>query len=312
MARKFIIDCDPGVDDALALYYALFCPKVEVVAVTAVEGRVDASNATRNVQMLIEQLDPPRFPRVGAATPLEDAPAFAERELHGEDGLGCASMAVSQLHQQHPSEKILADAIRASSDEVTIVCLGPLTNLARAIQREPGLEDQIGRVVIVGGGYQGIGDVTASAELNVFFDPLAARAIMDSRTTKTIIPIDVTHRLAFSMDLLHQLPHESTRIGFIAHHAVSNLFRGYHQTMGRETIPLAGVVGLVGAIHTEFLGLEEMAGDVETMGELTTGATIFDRRPTPSLRNKMEVAVSVDATGLRDELLRGLRMVGQP
>lgn len=311
MTRKLIIDCDPGVDDALALYYALFCPKVDVVAVTAVEGRVAAHNATRNVQMLIEQLDPPRFPRIGAATPLELAPAFAERELHGEDGLGGASMAVSQLHQQHPAEKILADTIRASSDEVTIVCLGPLTNLARAMQREPGLEDQIGRVVIVGGGYHGVGDVTTSAELNIFFDPRSARTIMESRTTKTLIPIDVTHQIAFSLDLLHQLPPDTTRIGFVARHAVSNLFRGYHQTMGRETIPLAGVVGLVGAIHPEFLGLEEMAGDIETTGELTVGATIFDRRPNPAWRNNMEVAVSVDATGLRDELLRGLRRVSQ-
>jgi non-specific riboncleoside hydrolase len=310
MARKLIIDCDPGVDDALALYYALFCPQVEVLAVTAVEGRVDAFNATRNVQMLIEQLDPPRFPRIGAASPLENAPVLSERELHGEDGLGGASMAVSQLHQQHPAEKILADTIRASSDEVTIVCLGPLTNLARAIQREPGLEDQIGRVVIVGGGYQVVGDVTAAAEFNMFFDPVSARAIMRSRTTKTMIPIDVTHQIAFSLDLLHELPPDSTRLGFVARHAVSNLFRGYHQTMGRETISLAGVVGMVGAIHTEFLGIEEMAGDLETAGELTMGATVFDRRANASPRNKMEVAVTVDATALRDELLRGLRKVG--
>lgn len=309
MPRKLIIDCDPGVDDALALYYALFCPDIEVLAVTAVEGRVDASNATRNVQMLIEQLDPPRFPRTGSATPPENVPEIPERALHGEDGLGCASMAVSQLHQQHLSDKILADTIRGSSDEVTVVCLGPLTNLARAIQREPGLEEQIGRVVIVGGCVKGIGDVTPCAELNIYYDPHAARAIMQSRTTKTVIPIDVTRQVRFTLDLLNELPSEDTRVGFVARHAVSNLFRGYHQTMGRESIPLGGAVGLVAAIHAEFLEFDEVAGDVETAGELTTGATIFDRRANAPSRNDMEVATSIDATGVRDELLRGLRRV---
>jgi inosine-uridine nucleoside N-ribohydrolase len=311
MARKLIIDCDPGIDDALALYYALFTPVAEVLAVTAVEGRVDARNASRNVQMLIEQLDPPKFPRIGAASPHDKAPELTERALHGEDGLGSASMAVSPLHQQHPAEKILADTIRSTSDEITIICLGPLTNLARALQREPGLEEQIGRIVIVGGTYNGIGDVTSSAELNMFFDPESARAIFQSRTTKTVIPIDVTHQVAFSLDWLHQLPSDDSRAGFVARHGFSNLFRGYHQTMGRESIPLSGVVGLVASLHPELLGLAETAADVETSGELTTGATVFDRRPSAATRGNLEVAVNIDATGVRDELMRGLRRVQQ-
>src|SRR6476646_6550444 len=160
MARKIIIDCDPGIDDALALTLALFDPRVEVLAVIAVAGNVPAERATLNVQAIVEQLDPPRYPRLGAATPADDVPYTDGRQLHGPDGLGGAGLAVSKLARQHPAEKIISDEVRAAPDEVTIVCLGPLTNVARALVREPDLAEMIGRVVIRGGSLKAIGDVT--------------------------------------------------------------------------------------------------------------------------------------------------------
>ena len=91
MPRKVIIDCDPGIDDALALTLALFDPRLEVVAVSAVAGNVPADRATLNVQAIIERLDPPRYPRLGAATAAEDMPYIDGRHLHGPDGLGGAA-----------------------------------------------------------------------------------------------------------------------------------------------------------------------------------------------------------------------------
>src|SRR6185503_9221040 len=129
MPRKVIIDCDPGIDDAVALTMALFDPRLEVVAVTAVAGNAPAERATLNVQAIIEQLDPPRFPRVGTATALENVASPNARHIHGDDGLGNAGFQVSQLARQHPSEKLICDEVRAAPGEVTILCLGPLTNI---------------------------------------------------------------------------------------------------------------------------------------------------------------------------------------
>src|SRR5688572_23106198 len=143
MPRKVIIDCDPGIDDCLALTLALFDPRLEVVAVTAVGGNVPAERATINVQAIVERLDPPRYPRLGAATPPEDVPYIDARHLHGPDGLGNAGLAVSQLARQHPAEKLISDEVRASPGDITIICLGPLTNIARALAREPDLAEQI-------------------------------------------------------------------------------------------------------------------------------------------------------------------------
>src|SRR5262245_26087313 len=210
MPRKVIIDCDPGIDDALALTLALFDPRLEVVAVTAVGGNVSAERATVNVQAIIERLDPPRYPRIGAATAAGDVPYTDGRHLHGAEALGGANLAVSKLARQHPAEKLISDEVRAAPGDITIVCLGPLTNVARALTREPELIDAISRIVIRGGSVRGIGDITPCAEANIYADPLAARAIFRSPITKTLIPLDVTDQVVWTLDLLEKLPPELT------------------------------------------------------------------------------------------------------
>ena len=161
--RKIILDVDPGIDDALALTVALFDPRVEVVAVTAVGGSVPPERAVRNVQTVIENLDPPRWPRIGAAT-VPERPLPADNcHIFGADGLGNNEFAVSELQHLHPAAKVINDEVRAAPEEVTIVCLGPLTNIAAALCRDPGLSSQVGQVVMMGGALGGGGNVTPSA-----------------------------------------------------------------------------------------------------------------------------------------------------
>src|ERR1700761_7249745 len=120
MARKVIIDTDPGIDDAVAL----FDPELEVVALTATAGNVSPEQATRNVQTIVEQLDPPRWPRIGAAP--EDNPLPADgRLLHGQNGLGNVEFPFAGLANNHPAEKVLCDEVRSAPEEITIICLGP-------------------------------------------------------------------------------------------------------------------------------------------------------------------------------------------
>jgi len=311
MPRKVIIDCDPGIDDALALTLALFDPRLEVVAVTAVGGNVSAERATLNVQAIIERLDPPRYPRIGAATAASDVPYTDGRHLHGPDGLGGADLAVSKLARQHPAEKLISDEVRAAPGDITIVCLGPLTNVARALTREPELVDAISRIVIRGGSIRGIGDVTACAEANIYADPLAARAIFRSPITKTLIPLDVTDQVVWTLELLEKLPSELTRAGKLLRATIPYLFRSHRQHLGLESIRLPDAVGLCAVLHPELFRTEELSGDVETGGEITAGATIFDRRPHSAHRADIEVALEVDAAAIADCLLRSLAEAGR-
>ena len=311
MPRKIIIDCDPGIDDAVALCMALFDPRLEVVAVTAVAGNVPAEQATLNVQSLIEQLDPPRYPRLGAATAAETAPSIDARHIHGDDGLGNAGLQVSQLARQHPSEKLICDEIHAAPGEVTLLCLGPLTNVARALQRDAGLVSDIGRIVIMGGSVNGVGNVTACAEFNVYCDPISARTVFRSLTTKTLVPLDVTSQVRWSLELLEQLPAETTRAGKLLRKILPFAFRAYRRELGLELIHIHDAVAVAAALHPELFITSDLSGDVEVSGDLTLGCTIFDRRPNCHVRGDMEVALEVDSAAVADCIVRSLTEAGR-
>ena len=307
MPRKVIIDCDPGIDDAIDLAVALFDPSLEIAAITATAGNVSAERASQNVQALIECLDPPRLPRIGAATAPDDLPLIEGRHLHGEDGLGNLNLPSSRLARQHLSEKIICDEARMAPGSVTVLCWGPLTNLARALKLEPNLPNLLAGVHILGGSVNGIGNVTPAAEFNVYCDPSAARQVFRSSLTKTLIPLDVTDQVVWGLDLLEQLPPETSPPGFMLRKSLSYLFRSYHQHLGLEGIQLPEVVALAAAVHPELFPAHPMTGEVETRGDLTTGATVFDRRPNRRIRGDLEVAREVDVAGVKDYILRGLQ-----
>jgi purine nucleosidase len=311
MPRKIIIDCDPGIDDAVALAMALFDPRLEVVAVTAVAGNVNAEQATRNVQAVIEQLDPPRYPRMGVASPPDDEPYIDARPIHGDDGLAGLSLAVSQLVRQHPSEKLICDEVRAAPGEITILTLGPLTNVARALARDPELESLVGRIVILGGSVSCVGNVSPCAEFNIYCDPPSARAVFRSAATKTLIPLDVTDQVIWTLDLLQQLPSEESRVGRMLHRMLPYLFRSYRQELAQESIRLREAVAVAALLHPELFHTVELAGDVETQGEITLGATIFDRRSIAPRQTDMEVALEIEVAAVADCIVRSLTEAGR-
>lgn len=311
MPKKVILDVDPGIDDAMALCMALFDPRLEVIAVTAVGGNVTPPIATRNVQALIEHLDPPRWPRLGVASFAENGLPVDGRHLHGIDGLGGVQLNVAELRTRHPSEKIICDAIRANPEEITIVALGPLTNVARAFQRDPELASLVGRLVMSGGTVTESGNITPAAEFNFYCDPESARVVLRSLCTKSLVPLDVTNRIVLSYDLLNQLPPESTKVGRLLHQIMPPAFRAYRQQFGLEGIHVHDSVTLMAVTNPELFSTKEMAGDVETHGDLTMGATIFDRRRVPAWRHNLEVAVDMQKDDVVRELLSCLANSGR-
>ncbi|MBN1911730.1 MAG: nucleoside hydrolase [Pirellulales bacterium] len=311
MPKKVILDVDPGIDDAMALCLALFNPELDVVAVTAVGGNCPPDQATRNVQAIIEQLDPPRWPRIGAASPPDHALPVDGRYLHGSDGLGGANLQVAELRSRHPSEKVISDAIRATPNAVTIIALGPLTNLARVFLRDPELTSMVGEVIMVGGTVSGPGNITPAAEFNMYCDPESARTVFRSPLTKTLVPLDLTNQIVLSYDLFNKLPDESTRVGKLLHTILPPAFRAYRQRFGQEGIHVHDSVALMAAIHPTLFTIEGMAADVETAGELTSGATVFDRRRVPAWRHNLGVAIAMDREKVVDAIIQGLHQAAK-
>ncbi len=310
MAQKVILDIDPGIDDAVALALALFDPELDVVAVTATGGNVPPAMATTNVQKVIEQLDPPRWPRMGAA-PLDNPLPVNTMHLNGSDGLGQSDLPVAGLANLHPAEKVLTDELRADPEMVTILALGPLTNIAHVLHRESQMASRVGRLIVGGGCVAAAGNVTPCAEFNIYSDALAARQVIRSPMTKMILPLDVTHQLLFTFDLLEQLPSDASKGGAFLRNILPYAFRAYRQFLGLEGVYLNAAVAVVLAAHPELFEMdEEMACDVEVEGELTMGTTVFDRRNIRQWRPNCDLAVGVQVAEVKAEIIRGLRRIG--
>lgn len=312
MTRKIILDCDPGIDDALALSLALFDPRLEVLAVTACAGTSDADQATQNVQNLIERLDPPRMPRVGAAlNPDPGCAVTSGSELHGERGLGCIDWEPVTRQHSTPSDKLMIEQVRANPEKVTILCTGPLTGLAKALNRDASIAGLMDQVVLAGGAAGSIGNVTPSAEFNFHFDPPSARAVFRSLTTKLLIPLEISNRLSFGWELVDRLPPRHTRVGAILHDVIPHLLRSTRQQLGLETVTFQAVLPILLAVEPSLLKFEPMAGDVETTGELTRGATVFDQRSPQRWRNNIDVAVDLDVESAEEVFYHLLKYAGQ-
>jgi purine nucleosidase len=206
---------------------------------------------------------------------------------------------------------VICDAVRSAPESVTILCLGPLTNVARAFQRDPGLPALVDRLIMMGGSVDGVGNITPAAEFNMHYDPVSARAVFQSATTKTLVPLDVTRQVAFSLGLIEELPSELSRAGVFLRRVLPHYFRAAHQSLAQETISLHDAVALVAAVNPEMFEADYMAGDVESSGDLTRGATVFDQRPNREWRMNMEVVHTIDVEAVANTIVRNLQYAGQ-
>ncbi len=309
MARKIILDVDPGVADALAVCLALGDPRLDVVAVTATGGNIAPQQATLNVQTMIEQLDPPHRPRIGAADPNQPLRTDG-RELCGADGFCGAGLRVAELHHRHPSTKVIAEEIRNAPGEVTIIACGPLSNIEAVLQREPDLATQVGHLILLAGTLAGPGNVTAAAEFNVYCDAEAAQHVFRSPVTKTLIPLDVSSLVSLDYDFLNHLPPRSTAAGRLLLAILPGVYHAYRQRLGLEGIFAPEVVGVIAALHPELFITKPLCCEVETGGVLTHGATVIDRRRVPEGMPNMDVAVDLDASAVVDAILRCMQQLG--
>jgi len=302
--RKVIIDCDPGIDDAAALIMALFDPRLEVLAVTAVGGGVAPDQATANVQSLVSFLDPPRLPRFGVAA-TDVVPPEKPYSLHGPDGLGGVELPRVQLHGGHLSEKVIWECLKAHPREVTILALGPLTNVSRVFRRDPSAVELLGGLVVCGGTLHASGNASAVADFNLFCDAAAARHVVREPVAKTFVPLETSSQLLLGFDVLEKLPREFSRAGKILRQMLPHAFRAHRQILGSEGIALHEAVALVALTNPELFERTTVVADVETAGELTAGMLVIDRRQIRQGRPNADVLVGCDAPAVLDCLLRG-------
>lgn len=311
MARKLMIDLDPGIGDAVAAVLAMLDPEVDLLALTATAGCVTGKVATRNLHGILAQVDPGKWPRIGAA---EAAPAARRpllgkelEELNGPTGLGDLEIVAPELHHRHESSKLMIDIVRSNPYQVTLLTLGPLTNVAAACERQPDFLSQLGGLVCLGGSVSSPGDATPVAETNIYLDPEAARTVLGSPEVKTLVPLDATNAAVITFENFNRISVGQSRGALFLQQLLPFYFRAHHQFLGMEGIRLREVVALAHVARPSLFRIQPLEVDVEIRGELTRGMTVFDRRTPSTGKTNASVLVEVDAQGVVDYMTGLLR-----
>jgi len=270
MKKKVIIDCDVGVDDALALILAFGSPQLEVLGVTGVNGNVSLPKVMKNIAKVLTLIKPSNRPWVapGAERPLQGNPARAE-SLHGEDGLGGVQIQPEEAGggwRLFPgtAEKLITEMARRYPSQITLIAIGPLTNLALALQKDPEAMGKLNEVVAMGGAVRTKGNVTPHAEFNFYVDPLAAKIVLDSGLAITLVPLDATHQVPVTPELMEEKvrPLQNSFSQFVieatGYESGGGYFRG-----GRKTFYLHDPLAVGAVIQPEWVEKEKLSISVE-------------------------------------------------
>lgn len=297
MTRKVVLVTDPGIDGAFAVALALLDPDLEVVGLAATAGNVPWEQATRNVQILVEQIDPPRLPRLGTAPAIEyDVDG---RRLHGPEGLGAESFPCAQLHHSHSSDKLLVDLVRQNPKEVSVVVMGPLTVVARAIDRDLEFPSLVQRIICLGGSWREPGNASATAEFHFYCDASSARQVLKSGAPITLIPLDVSRQILFSPTDLLELPAPESRTCRFLRRIVPYGIGATSNVYGIEGFHLEDVLGIVALSQPQALTSRPAVVDIETRGELTRGMSVVDSRQEARSEPNVDLVTKVDVAAVR-------------
>lgn len=214
---KIIIDTDPGIDDAQAILYALAHPNLQVMGLTTIFGNVSADLATANALRLLELSGHTTVPVAqGSAVPLQIAPNPVADFVHGKNGFGEVQLPAATTVSADPrsAAQFIVDLVHAHPNEITLVPVGPLTNIAAAIALDPSIVNLVQAVVIMGGAVQVKGNVTDFAEANMWGDPHAAHAVVSAKWPQLVVlGLDVTLQVKMTMDYFDQVAVASTKCG---------------------------------------------------------------------------------------------------
>jgi purine nucleosidase len=301
-AGKIILDCDPGIDDALAIAFACGHPGLELLGLTTVAGNVDLAKTTANALSVLDFVGRPDVPVVaGCPGPLL-APVLDARQVHGESGLGAAVLpAPAAGARDGHAVDFLIGTIGAAPGEITLIATGPLTNIALAVRHEPRLVTQVRDFVIMGGS-AGRGNVTPAAEFNIAADPEAAAIVFGAGWTVTMVGLDVTHQALATPAVQERM----RGLGRLGADLLLPALSGYRH---EEAVGLAPGVAGGPAVHDVcaaalvaapgLFGCVPARVEVETVGRWTAGMTVTDFTAPEDERNAL-VAMSVDAPGFWD------------
>ena len=303
--RKIIIDTDPGQDDAVAILLALASPEeVELLGITAVAGNVPLALTQRNARIVCE-LAGRRDMRIfaGCDAPLERTLVTAEY-VHGKTGLDGITLPEPTMPlQDGHAVDFLIDTLRGEPSETVTLCpLGPLTNIAAAFRRAPDIAGRVREIVLMGGAYFEVGNVTPAAEFNIYVDPEAARDVFASGVPITVMPLDVTHKVLTTRPRIDSFRALGTQVGEVVASWTDFFERFDMEKYGHDGAPLHDPCVIAHLVRPGLFGGRHINVEIETQSELTRGMTVADWWGVTDRAKNATFMGEVDADGFYDLL----------
>jgi purine nucleosidase len=307
MPRKVILDCDPGLDDAVAILLALASPEVDLLAITTVAGNVALDRTTLNARRVCSAAGARDVPVVaGCDRPLLREPVEAG-DVHGESGLGDLEWPEPDvpLRPGHAAD-LIAERVLAEPGDVTLIAIGPLTNLALALRREPRIAGAVREIVLMGGSFTR-GNTTPAAEFNVYADPEAAAVVFGAGWPLTMVGLDLTHQAAVTPDVIDRV----AAIGSPLAGTVVRMLRFLGRTAAAEPgPPLHDPCAVARVIDPALVGCRDAFVAVETRGRWTQGMTVVDFAGRLGHPHNASVATALDVPAFWDLLVDALERLG--
>lgn len=312
--QRILIDTDPGVDDALALLLALKSPELLLEAITTVSGNVHVEQATENLLRILELLDIFEYPIVakGETQPLVK-PLVKAEYVHGNDGLGN----ISELQNQDGCPRyplancdissisgvdLIIEMVNRFPNELIIVALGPLTNISVAIQKDPESMRKLQGIILMGGVFSEYGNVTASAEFNVYVDPHAAHEVFNSGIPIHIVPLDVTQQVSLTGErLIAETKGYNDLLSVFLIESTQACMEFYRQNVGFYGLYVHDALPIGILTHPNLFENVAAYVQVETEGNITSGMTVADLRGDHvNITPNANVCINVDSDRFLD------------
>jgi inosine-uridine nucleoside N-ribohydrolase len=294
--HRIILDTDPGIDDALALFLALSSPEIQLEAITTVSGNVPVDFTTRNALALLTLLGRTDIPVArGCRYPLL-RPYVDAAHVHGDNGIGNIELPPPQSEPvaQHAVDLIIEKVMNAPG-EITLVPIGPLTNIALALRHEPRIAERVREVVIMGGAVRVPGNVTPGAEFNIYVDPHAAHAVFHAGWPLRLVSLDATMQVAMTREQIEELAQHGSKVATAIKQMTTFYFDVFAAQYGHD-FHMHDPLCLAAVFQPDLITWQPAYVDVELAGTLTLGQTVayIHRSDMPGPSN-MQVSLGADA-----------------
>jgi len=312
-ARKVIIDCDPGQDDAVALFLAMSSPdELDILGITTVAGNVPVELTQRNARMMCDIAGRKELPvYAGCERPMVLEPITAEY-IHGNTGIDGVDVFEpdTPLQDSHAVDFIIETLLAADKGTVTLVPTGPMTNIATAIQREPAVLDSVQEIVAMGGAMREGGNRSPSAEFNVLVDPHAADIVYNTGKPVTAMGLDVTHQVLSTRERVARLRAVGNAVAVATADMLSFFHRYDTKKYGSEGAPLHDPCTVAWLLRPDLFATRRCNLSVEKESELTLGHTAVDFWHVTDRPHNVDWVYEVDADGFYDLLIERLARFG--